>query len=136
MTMTKPDAGHDPGLVELEVLLAEARAEPPEPSDALMARVLADARAEQGAQMLSPRAAEPERTGLWAQVTQVFGGWRSLGGMAVAVCAGFWLGVSTPALMPGVDSVIYGYETESADDSLPDLTELGWYIEEGLEDAG
>ncbi|MFN3936202.1 MAG: dihydroorotate dehydrogenase [Gemmobacter sp.] len=74
----------------LEALFAEARAEPPVPSEALLARVLADARAAQ------PRAAGPAGSPAYR-----IRGWRwrrilAPGGLAAAGLAGFWLGYALP----------------------------------------
>jgi hypothetical protein len=82
-----------------------ARAAGPEPSTALLARVLEDAEAAQarhaGAQArpgLGPR----PRAGLRARLAQGLGGWPALAGLAAAGVAGVWIGTALPATLPGL----------------------------------
>lgn len=76
----------------LEALFAAARANPPAPSEALMARVLADAEVERPrdrrALPAARRALAPRRAG-WLGA---LGGWRGLGGLVTATVAGLWVG--------------------------------------------
>ncbi|MDW4496619.1 hypothetical protein R5H30_01390 [Sulfitobacter sp. D35] len=131
--MTTPDPKDD--IAGLDALFAAARAAPPEPSADLAARVLADARAAQGSRRFEP-ATRQDRSGLGNRLRQALRGWRAAGGLAVAVCAGFWIGVSNPAMVPGVETVLYGDAAVDAEAELMDLTGLGWQIEEGFDDAG
>lgn len=84
---------------ELELWFAAARADAPVPSDALLARVLADAEA------LRPhRPAERQPTGGWAEVWRTLGGWPTAAGLAAAGVAGLWIGTAPPdALAPGLE---------------------------------
>lgn len=86
----------------LDALFDAARA-PAAPSDALLARVLADAAAVQAE--IAPQApgpshdpaAGPELTGsVWAEIRAGLGGWLGLGGLAAAGLAGLTLGVALP----------------------------------------
>lgn len=70
----------------LENLFAAARSAPPEPSGALMARVMRAAQTE-----MRMRAA-PVRDSVFARVLAVIGGWGGVGGLATAACAGLWIG--------------------------------------------
>lgn len=131
MAMTETDRGTDD---MLESLFEAARAAQ-EPADAaLMARVLADARAVQAE--TGPTALPRRGPGLWAML----GGWPAMGGLATATVAGLWLGF-TPAL--GVGTAVSGLITASPGDvlSLMDVSEgFGLDMDEtGLateEDAG
>ncbi len=91
MTMGDKDKTHDP----LEVFFGAARAATPEPSPALLARVLADADAAmQRHRQTGPHAAVarvPRRGGL-AALLAVLGGWRTVGGLVTATLAGLWIG--------------------------------------------
>jgi hypothetical protein len=73
----------------------------PLPSEALMARVLADAAA------LQPRAAPmqraaPPRGGVWAVLLAALGGRGALAGLATATLAGVWIGFAQPAPVAGL----------------------------------
>ncbi|WP_457646798.1 hypothetical protein [Profundibacter sp.] len=63
------------------------------PSDDLMARVLADAEAQQMANVPAPAAQPGLFTSLWAAI----GGWPTVAGMATATLVGIWIGISPPA---------------------------------------
>ena len=83
---------------ELDRLLARARANPPQPSDALMARVLADALA---AQPVAPAPAvplpAPPRRGFWRALTAGFGGSAVLAGLGGVAMMGLFFGYADPA---------------------------------------
>ncbi len=100
MTMTDPK--HD----DLDGLFAEMRATAGVPSDALMARVLADAAAAQ------PRAlpASAPQPALWDRVMDAIGGWPSVGGLAVATVAGIWVGVAPPTPFQDLTATLIGDE--------------------------
>ena len=107
----------------MEVLYAEARANPAEVPDGLMARVLADARAQQ------PFAAAPQRG--WSSLWRGIGGLPGLSGLAAATVVGFWIGVAPPEAIPDLaGQIISGNEAASLQ-SAPELTAFGWDIEEG-----
>lgn len=104
----------------LEALFAAGRGQAPVPSDALMARVLADAEAEMVRPSVAVMPRPAARTGIFAAVIASVGGWAGLGGLATATAAGVWIGFAglvdsldasgfiTPTLsvelMPGTDS--------------------------------
>jgi hypothetical protein len=77
----------------LDALFAQARRPAPPPGDDLIARVLADAYAQQ------PSFAAPpvQSRGIWARLSEGLGGWTALGGLSAATAAGVWFGVSPPA---------------------------------------
>lgn len=86
----------DPDDRMLDDLFAQARAQAPQPDDALMARVLADA-AEQSAPVSSPVSSPIHQPGFWARLSDALGGWPALGGLAAATVAGVWVGIAPPA---------------------------------------
>ncbi len=106
---------------KLDRLLAAA--EDPVPSDALMARVMADADTVLAEQRIG--AAERPRGWLRAAV-EAIGGWPAMAGLATATVAGIWIGYVQPGnlgnlaegvlttggsydlgdLMPGYDSLL------------------------------
>lgn len=97
----------------LDALLAEARARPPQPSDALMTRVLAEALALQPQPRPEMRAGlrpesrpesrpEPRRAGtprrrLFATLAEAFGGRGVLAGLGAVAVLGLYLGYADPA---------------------------------------
>ncbi len=98
MTMTDPKSD------DLDDLFAQMRDIPVVPSDALMARVLADAAAAQ------PRAvpALTRQHGLWGRMMEAIGGWPSFGGLAVATVAGIWVGVAPPSSFQDITATLIG----------------------------
>lgn len=131
MSMTKEDDSLD-----LELWFSASRKHTADPSDDLLARVLADAAMHQPeAPGIMPRAPEPEpRVSLWQQFTGAIGGWSGLAGLGTATVAGLWIGLSAPNTLVNLTSVSTadesGYETTY-------LSELDDYallvIEEGAE---
>ncbi|SPH17182.1 hypothetical protein DEA8626_00698 [Defluviimonas aquaemixtae] len=69
----------------LEAFFEAARKRAPEASDALMARVAADAVREM------PRA-RPAGPSLRSRFLDVIGGWQGIGGLMTATAAGLWIG--------------------------------------------
>lgn len=115
MAMTERE-NHD-----LEVFFREARQSAAQPSDALMARILADA-----AEAV-PRAAAPAptRTGSAAGgvswLARLLGGWSAVGGLATATVAGLWIGyagLADPASLSG--GLIGAAETPATIDLMPE----------------
>ncbi len=101
---------------DLDDLLALARSRPMEPSDALMARVLADALAEQ------PRAVAAQtvpfgvpRRGWLSLVAEVFGGFGGLAGVGGAAVAGLVLGFVQPAPVTEFADAVLGVQAASVD---------------------
>jgi ferric-dicitrate binding protein FerR (iron transport regulator) len=99
----------------LERLFAEARAQCPRPSDALTARVLADAEAERPrpAAPVAPATPPPAtpRRGLLREWASALGGGLALGGLAAAAATGFWIGVAPPSALPALAPGIWGEAT-------------------------
>jgi hypothetical protein len=104
---------------DLDTLFAAARAAPPVPSDALMARVMADALDQQPAQarpaLPVASAAVAARGGgsLWARLSGVFGGGGALAGMGGAAMAGLFIGLAQPALLVSVSDAYLGGTLDS-----------------------
>ena len=100
---------------ELEKLFAEAADDAPQPSDALMARILADAQAELP-KAPAPTAA-PRRGWLAAALGQI-GGWPAAAGLATAAVAGLAIGLATPEAL---EDITGGYLTAESGYGLDDL---------------
>ena len=100
----------------------DARADAPATSDALMARVLADADMMQPAPVLSG----------WRGWLGNLGGLPGLGGLITASCVGFWLGVAPPVGLPDLAGAVWGVESVLDEEfGGAALTAFGWDIEEG-----
>ena len=74
------------------------------PSGDLMARVLADAEAQQMANVPAP-AAQP---GLFASLWAAIGGWPTAAGMVTATLVGIWIGISPPAPLEQITAEVLG----------------------------
>lgn len=99
--MAMTDKDHDEAM--LDAVFTAARNAAPEPSDALIARVLADAEAlrVRPAPAPLPRAG---RASVRARLGEVLGGWQGLGGLVTATAAGLWIGyagIADPADLTG-----------------------------------
>lgn len=93
---------------DLTAFFAAARDRAPQPDPGLLARVMEDALATQ-AGLAQPSAqaaigARLSRRALprWRQLVALLGGWPALGGLALAGCAGLWIGISPPAALTGL----------------------------------
>jgi hypothetical protein len=111
---TKQDA-------ELERFFAAARGAPEPASEALLARVLADAQAVQAAEsaMAMHRGGavgRRRRVGVWAAL----GGWPALGGLALATVAGLWIGFSPTLGGSAAVQSVMGWGSASSDSYLVD----------------
>ena len=110
---------------DLEDFFAAARAEPPEISDTLMARILADADAQ-----MPPARREPLGAALWAMLGGGFGA----GGLVTAAALGVWLGLAPPGALPDLagqlltDTAAEGETFEAEPLLLP--ASFGWDQEE------
>lgn len=98
-----PGGGQDLGLAPF---MAAAQAARPQPSDALMARIMADARAGQlrvgvPVEMAAARRGAA-RPGVWHQILAALGGWGGLGGLSAAALTGLWIGIATPGPVAGI----------------------------------
>ena len=111
----------------LDDLFATARKPAAAPSNDLMARVMADARATQ-AGFAAPAQTEP--TGLMARMLDVLGGWPTVSGLAAATVAGVWIGVAPPQSVSDLTASLLGDEVSIG------LSPLGGGFEfEGLLDG-
>ena len=108
----------------LDPFFEAAREARPEPSDALMARILADAAeaAPRPAEQLRPA----EKPSLVASVLDAIGGWPSFAGLATATVAGVWIGFASPDTLSTLTLAETGFDLA---DVLPGTTEL--VFEEG-----
>lgn len=98
--MTKRDVTYLDDL-ELEALFAAAQDEVITPSDALLARVMADAEAEiatgaEAAADVCAARSEPANRRVLAALIATLGGWRSIAGLATAGVAGLVIGLGAP----------------------------------------
>lgn len=88
---------NDDDITALRAHFEAGRNHRPEPSEALLARVLADAvqvQVARAAQATSSGVEPARETGLWRQVLRGLGGWPALTGLATATVAGIWIGLS------------------------------------------
>jgi len=97
---------------DLEAFFGAARRMAPAPSDAVLARVLADALAAQAPMM---RVARP---GWLAQLRDALGGWVAVGGLATAGVVGLTIGIAAPAGLGDLTAALLG---QPADGYLVDL---------------
>jgi len=96
----------------LGVFFDAAQRETPVVSDALMARVAADAvRVQRQTQTQNQIPASRAEQGWRQQLVNVLGGWRGMGALVAACAAGVWLGFAPPA--DWVDPVQIVMQTES-----------------------
>lgn len=99
---------------DLDDLFAAARSRPVVPSEALMARVLADAMAAQPRPVAVQTAAPARRRGGWlAGFADVFGGFGALAGVGGAAVAGLVLGFVQPATVTDFADSLLGAEVAS-----------------------
>lgn len=106
------DASEKPDPLETDFAALKAQTSPP--GDDLMARVVADAQAEQTAFMAPPVVArQPARVRFMALI----GGWPSMAGLATAGLAGIWIGMAQPALLvSGTEALFSGGDGAALDD--------------------
>lgn len=103
---------------ELDDLWVAARSRRMEPSEGLMARVLAEGLAEQ------PRPAPVGRKrGLFARLADVFGGFGALAGVGGAALAGVALGFVQPAPVTDWADAVLGVQAASVE-LMPDAASL------------
>lgn len=85
---------------DLDAFFDAARAHPPAPSEAFLARVVVDAAAVDAARKQSEAHSNP-RLGLRDRLRgrlQSIGGWPALAGLATATVTGLWIGYAAPDL--------------------------------------
>jgi len=90
----------------LDDLFAQGRATSAQPSDDLVARVLADADAVQAG--AGPAQAVQPKQNLWMRMTDALGGWPAVSGLAAATLAGVWIGVAPPAAVQDITATFVG----------------------------
>lgn len=122
----------------LQPFFAAARAAPPAPSRALMARLHADALAEAALRAAPPPpilpplpAARAPRRRRLAGLVELLGGWVGLGGLATAAVAGIWVGVALPGPLAALDPALAGAEAGAAEASLELIPDLTAFLTEG-----
>ena len=111
----------------LETALAKSAGETFTLSAGFMMRVLADADA------LQPRP-EPIQIAhltLLQRLNAVFGGWQGLGGLAVAACAGLWIGLRPPVTFPDAGALLLGFSVVETFEDSGDINNFGWDSGEG-----
>jgi hypothetical protein len=142
MKMTRDDRKNaDFGMNEVGALashLSAARVTRPQPSDDLMTRILADARAEQPRARVAVEAltGARRRPGGMRRAFEALGGWGGLGGLSAAGLAGLWIGFAAPGPLAGfADSLPGAVLGGGADETelllVEMLPEFGDYLTEG-----
>lgn len=106
----------DDDMRALDAAFAASRRHAPDPSPALMARIVADAEAEAGRAAARSGAGERHAAvsgarALLRRAAAAVGGWSALGGLVAAGAAGLWLGVAPP---PALDSLAVLIENGAA----------------------
>jgi hypothetical protein len=108
---------------ELEGLFAAARGSAPAPSEALMARILADADAAVPAPppVAAPRARHAPRTrrGWLARALAGIGGWPAAAGLAAAAFTGLGLGIGAPEMLSELSGGVLSATPDGMEDMLP-----------------
>lgn len=107
---TQSDGDH-----HLDDLFAEARATPRPAPDALMARVLADAMAEQPRVAPPVNVSRPRGPGLWMRLAAVFGGAGAVAGMGTAAAAGLFIGFVQPVDLSALGDAVLGTPLETVE---------------------
>jgi len=105
--------------LDLDTLLAAARDDGPVPSDALVARVMADAVALQprpGARPVARPAPDASPVRWLDRLAAMFGGGGALAGVSLAMVAGVFIGVVQPVPVTALTSVLLvGGQLDSVD---------------------
>lgn len=96
---------------KLDAFFDAGRAEAPVPSEALIARILADADAEQTRVRPSAPRGGSVLSGLWSAI----GGWRGAAGMGFAGLVGLWVGYAAPTVFDPASPILGGFAYEVAD---------------------
>ena len=101
--MTKRDLNED-ALLEAYFAAGRARgkAQEPEPSGDLFARIMADADATLAARTAPAATRTRPRRGMILALAAAIGGWPAFASMATAAVAGVWIGVSAPDVLAEV----------------------------------
>jgi hypothetical protein len=109
---------------ELDDLL-EAAARDRDVPPGLTARVLVDAERAPPRQLVRRK---PERR---RSILAALGGWQAMGGLALASCAGFWIGINPPAGLPDAGGLMLDQQVEVSLEIMDDTSGFGWDLEEG-----
>lgn len=107
---------------ELDDLFAQSRARAQPPSDAVIARVLADAARLQP--QPARRGARPGFDWIWAGLAQLFGGRAALAGIGSAALAGLFFGFVEPAALSNVTGGLVASDTQDTLDVMPGFDAL------------
>lgn len=97
-----PMTGDDRDDRALDAFFDAARRTPPAPTDALLARVVADAASVQA----TAHAPAPRHRAM-PRLRDLLGGWPAMAGLATAALAGLWIGTGLPARVTGADDAAY-----------------------------
>lgn len=100
--------------LELNGLFSAARDAAPVPSDDLMARIIADSKA----QIVVATVPDAPRRGMFAGLLGLIGGWPAAAGLVTATMAGLAIGLLTPDTL---DDLTGGYLASASAYELEDL---------------
>lgn len=106
------ETGPDTATDDLDLLLSAAASAPVVPSDALLARITADAVAHLPGP--APRATAA-RAGFWARLATAVGGAGVLAGLGTAAVAGVMIGFAEPSTVSMVTGGIYETTLDAVD---------------------
>ncbi len=110
---------------ELEGLFTAARGTAPAPSDALMARILADADAALPGPGHASATVPLRAGGGWlSRVLDGIGGWPAAAGLAAATVAGLAIGIATPETLSLLSGGVLSATTDGMEDLLPSYAAL------------
>lgn len=99
---------------DLDALFAAEKQDALEPSEDLMARILADATGVQ--EKMGVERVEPATSnGFWSALNSALGGWPTLAGLATATVAGVWIGVSPPQSLDTLTETVLGNSLDYSD---------------------
>lgn len=112
----------EPGkITELDDLFALAQRVDPQPTDRLLARILADAVQVAGDRhaVASIRSVPVRSRGRLGRWIRTIGGWPAMGGLAMAAATGVYVGVAPPDSLAAIGQAVWGETvTVSLDDPL------------------
>ncbi len=120
---------------ELESLFASARINPPEPTPALLDRVLSDSLRLQPLprRFDAGRSPNARRNG-WRGLLDGLGGWPAVSGLATATVVGIWIGYNPPTTLAGLADGVLGTAFSGAGaelDQIDLLPSFDGYLAEG-----
>lgn len=99
----------------LDDLFAEARSTTQPPSEALMARVLADAMEVQPKAVVAVAPVALRGPGVWSRLAALFGGAGALAGMGTAAMAGLFIGFVQPESLSVLGDAVLGTPLETVE---------------------